>query len=216
MTPKAEIDGEVDQQFMGLHARLMSRFMRRVASLVNENGVMLVLINQVRKNIAQYGAPDESTGGKAIKFYSSLRIEVRTSGSKKLTVDGETVGHTVTATIKKNRLGAPHTSGEFDIIYGRGIDGTGSLLDVAEKIGVLVRSGAYYTEVATGERISEVDGDGKSRAVVGKEAVKALLRRDDDLRVRIEEAVQDSLSASVSRNVTADADDDIEDVTDTE
>ena len=216
MTPKAEIDGEVDQQFMGLHARLMSRFMRRVASIANENGVMLVLINQVRKNLASYGTPDETTGGKAIKFYSSLRIEVRTSGSKKLTVDGETVGHTVTATIKKNRLGAPHTSGEFDIIYGRGIDGTGSLLDVAEKIGVLVRSGAYYTEVSTGERISEVDGDGKSRAVVGKEAVKALLRRDDDLRVRIEEAVQASLSASVSRNVTADADDDIEDVTDAE
>lgn len=216
MTPKAEIDGEVDQQFMGLHARLMSRFMRRVASLVNENGVMLVLINQVRKNIAQYGAPDESTGGKAIKFYSSLRIEVRTSGSKKLTVDGETVGHTVTATIKKNRIGAPHTSGDFDIIYGRGIDGTGSLLDVAEKIGVLVRSGAYYTEVATGERISEVDGDGKSRAVVGKEAVKALFRRDDDLRIRIEEAVQASLSAPVSRSVTADTDADIEDVTDEE
>jgi recombination protein RecA len=216
MTPKAEIDGEVDQQFMGLHARLMSRFMRRVASLVNENGVMLVLINQVRKNIAQYGAPDESTGGKAIKFYSSLRIEVRTSGSKKLTVDGETVGHTVTATIKKNRIGAPHTSGDFDIIYGRGIDGTGSLLDVAEKIGVLVRSGAYYTEVATGERISEVDGDGKSRAVVGKEAVKALFRRDDDLRIRIEDAVQASLSAPVSRSVTADTDADIEDVTDEE
>jgi recombination protein RecA len=198
MTPKAEIDGEVDQHFMGLHARLMSRFMRRVASIANENGVMLVLINQVRKNLAAYGTPDETTGGKAIKFYSSLRIEVRTSGSKKLTVDGETVGHTVTATIKKNRLGAPHTSAEFDILYGRGIDGNGSLLDVAEKTGVLIRSGAYYTEASTGERLSEIDNDGKLRSVVGKEAVKALLRRDDETRFRIERDVRAALDAAIT------------------
>jgi recombination protein RecA len=209
MTPKAEIDGEVEQQFMGLHARLMSRFMRRVASIANENGVMLVLINQVRKNLAAYGTPDETTGGKAIKFYSSLRIEVRTSGSKKITVDGETVGHTVTATIKKNRLGAPHTTAEFDLIYGKGVDASGSLLDVAEKVGVLIRSGAYYSDAVTGERITELDAEGKARAVVGKEAVKGLLRRDEELRNRIESSVYTALaelSAPSSRSTTFEED----------
>ena len=207
MTPKAEIDGEVEQQFMGLHARLMSKFMRRVAGMANENNVMLVLVNQVRKNLAAYGTPDESTGGKAVKFYASLRIEVRTSGSKKLTVDGEVVGHTVTATIKKNRLGAPHTIAEFDLIYGRGVDGSGALLDVAEKVGVLSRAGAYYTDVSTGERLSETDAEGKVRSVVGKEAAKALLRRDEDLRSRMEQAVYDALASNRAPIMSGNQDD---------
>lgn len=181
MTPKAEIDGEVEQQFMGLHARLMSRFMRRVASIANEHNVMLVLINQVRKNLASYGTPDETTGGKAIKFYSSLRIEVKTTSAKKITSDGDAVGHTITATVKKNRLGAPHTTAEFDLIYGKGIDSTGSLIDVAEKLGVLIRNGAYYTIAATGERISDTDPDGKLKAVIGREALKNHLKSNSEL-----------------------------------
>jgi len=193
MTPKAEIESEIEQQFMGLHARLMSKFMRRVAGIANENGVMLILVNQIRKNLAAYGTPDETTGGKAIKFYASLRIEVRTSGSKKLTRGSETVGHTVVATVKKNRLGAPHTTAEFDLIYGKGLDGTGALLDVAEKVGVVSRSGAYYTDNLTGERFSETGADGKLRSVVGKEAVKELLRRDTELTARLTEAVYEAL-----------------------
>ena len=194
MTPKAEIDGEVEQQFMGLHARLMSRFMRRVASVANEHNVMLVLINQIRKNIASYGAPDESTGGKAIKFYSSLRIEVKTTSAKKLTVDGEAIGHTVTATIKKNRLGAPHTTAEFDLIYGKGIDSTGSLIDVAEKLGVLIRNGGYYTLASTGERISEVDSEGKLRSVLGRETFKTYLRNNPEFFNSLKDASEKILA----------------------
>lgn len=193
MTPKAEIDAEVEQQFMGLHARLMSKFMRRVAGIANEYGVMLVLINQVRKNLTAYGTPDETTGGKAIKFYSSLRIEVRTSGSKRITKGTEVVGHTVLATVKKNRLGPPHTTAEFDIVYGRGIDANGALLDVAEKVGVVTKAGAYYTEVATGEQFSENGPAGKPRRVVGKEAAKDLLRRDIALQDRLTAAVYAAL-----------------------
>lgn len=189
MTPKAEIEAEVEQQFMGLHARLMSKFMRRVAAAANEHGVMLILINQVRKNLQAYGTPDETTGGKAIKFYASLRIEVRTSSGKKITKDGEVVGHTVVATVKKNRLGPPHTQAEFDLIYGQGVDGAGSLLDAAEKVGVLTKAGAYYTETATGEKLSRRGDDGKPRPVVGKEAAKDLVREDEELRERLAEAV---------------------------
>lgn len=210
MTPKAEIDGDVEQHFMGLHARLMSRFMRRVAAITNEYGVMLVLLNQVRKNLAAYGTPDETTGGKAIKFYSSLRIEVRTSASKKIMKGNEAIGHTVTATVKKNRLGPPHTTAEFDIVYGKGVDGSGAILDVAEKLGILSRAGAYYTEVATGEKISEVDNEGKVKAVVGKEAVKDFLRRNDELRNRLVEDVykilenNPSVGTELGSEVTAD------------
>lgn len=189
MTPKAEIEAEVEQQFMGLHARLMSKFMRRVAATVNEHGVTLILINQVRKNLQAYGTPDETTGGKAIKFYASLRIEVRTSAGKKISKDGDVIGHTVVATVKKNRLGPPHMQAEFDLIYGRGIDGAGSLLDAAEKIGVLTKAGAYYTEVATGEKLSQQSEDGKLRPVVGKEAAKELVRSNQELRERLTEAV---------------------------
>jgi recombination protein RecA len=207
MTPKAEIDAEIEQQFMGLHARLMSKFMRRVAGIANENNVMLVLINQVRKNLQAYGTPDETTGGKAIKFYASLRIEVRTSGSKKITRGSDVVGHTIVATVKKNRLGPPHTTAEFDLIYGEGIDGSGAILDVAEKLGVLSRAGAYYTEIATGERLSELDETGRARVVVGKESAKALLRRDDDLRERIVKSIYDALGADPSLAVAAMSDD---------
>lgn len=189
MTPKAEIEAEVEQQFMGLHARLMSKFMRRVAAIVNEHDVTLILINQVRKNLQAYGTPDETTGGKAIKFYASLRIEVRTSAGKKISKDGDVIGHTVVATVKKNRLGPPHMQAEFDLIYGRGIDGAGSLLDAAEKIGVLTKAGAYYTEAATGEKLSQQAEDGKLRPVVGKEAAKELVRSNQELRERLTEAV---------------------------
>ncbi len=200
LTPKAEIEAEIEQQFMGLHARLMSKFMRRVAGIANENNVMLILVNQVRKNLAAYGTPDETTGGKAIKFYASLRIEVRTSGSKKITKGSDVVGHTVLATVKKNRLGPPHTTAEFDLIYGKGLDANGAILDVAEKVGVLTRAGAYYTEVSTGSKLSEVADDGTIRSVVGKEAVKNLLRHNDELRERIIADVYKALSSGAVVN----------------
>jgi recombination protein RecA len=211
MTPKAEIDADIEQQFMGLHARLMSKFMRRVAGIANENGVMLILVNQIRKNLQAYGTPDETTGGKAIKFYASLRIEVRTSGSKKITRGGEIVGHTVVATVKKNRLGPPHTTAEFDLIYGQGVDASGALLDVAEKVGVLLRSGAYYTEAATGERLSEMVPGEKPRVVVGKEAAKDLLRRDTELRERITAGVYAALEGLPVEVISGDGHDEHDD-----
>lgn len=189
MTPKAELNAEVEQQTMGLHARLMSKFMRRVNSQVRDAEVMLVLINQVRKNIGGYVAFDESTGGKAIKFYSSLRVEVKSNASSKLTRGSEAYGQTVTATVKKNRMGAPFKVATFDLIYGKGLDGMGSLLEVAEGLGVITRKGAYYTEAASGLQFSEVV-DGKEKKIAGKDNVKELLRRDAELFERIYSAVK--------------------------
>lgn len=198
MTPKAEIDGEVEQQFMGLHARLMSRFMRRVAAANGENGVMLVLINQLRKNIGGYVAFDDTTGGRAIKFYSSLRIEVKTGSNDKLMMGKEQYGHTIHATVKKNRFAAPFKEATFDLIYGKGIDGTGSLLEVAVKLGVIQQNGAYYTEVSTGERFSEIDPETKKvKQVVGKDNVKAYLRNNPDVYERILAAVKAEMTGDL-------------------
>lgn len=186
MTPKAEIDNEVEQQSMGLQARLMSKFMRRVAGVVNEQNVMLVLINQLRKNLGGYIAYDETTGGRAIKFYASLRVEVKSGSGDKLMQGKEQIGHTITATVKKNRFAAPFKVGKFDLIYGKGIDGYGSLLDVAVELGVVNQAGAYFTEVATGERFSQLDPEtGKTKQIVGKENVKAFIRSNPDVYERI-------------------------------
>ncbi len=180
MVPEAELDAETTQQFMGLHARLMSKFMRRVAGDVSNTGTMLVLINQVRKDLGAYGAPDTTTGGRAIRFYASLRIEVRTSSSKKIERNGQVVGVTVKATVKKNKVGPPFRQAEYDVIFGQGIEGSGALLDVAEATGVIERRGASYTYVTTGERIA-----------IGKDNAKQLLSSEEgtDLRSRITDEV---------------------------
>lgn len=182
LTPQAEIDGEIGDQQMGLHARLMSKFMRRIAGPCNETDTMLVLINQIRANLGAYGAPEISTGGKAIKFYASVRIEVRSANSKKIERNKMVVGQTCVATVKKNKVGPPHRVAEYDLIFGEGIQSEGSLLDVAEQTGLITRAGASYTEVATGEKIG-----------VGKETVKARLAEDGELRERLVAGVYASL-----------------------
>lgn len=182
LTPQAEIDGAVGDQQMGLHARLMSKFMRRIAGPCNETDTMLILINQIRSNLGSYGAPETSTGGKAIKFYASVRIEVRSAASKKIERNKTVIGQTCVATVKKNKVGPPHRVAEYDLLFGAGIQGESSLLDVAEQLGLVTRGGASYTEVATGEKLG-----------VGKEVVKQRLSEDTELRERLVAGVYGTL-----------------------
>jgi recombination protein RecA len=158
---------------------------------------MLVLINQVRANLSAYGTPEISTGGKAIKFYASVRIEVRSAASKKIERNKVVVGQTCVATVKKNKVGPPHRVAEYDLIFGEGIQGESSLLDVAEQLGLVTRAGASYTEVDTGEKIG-----------VGKETVKARLAADTELRERLVASVYATLSngAAVASSVPTGAD----------
>lgn len=173
MTPVMELDASVDGQQMGAHARLMSKFMRRVAGPVADTGTMLILVNQVRHNLAAYGTPEQSTGGRAIKFYASVRIEVRSSASKRIERDRQVVGQTCAAKVVKNKVGPPHRVAEFDLIYGQGIESEGALLSVAEQAGVVSRAGAVYSF-------------GDRRLGVGKDAVRELLRSDPALASKIE------------------------------
>jgi recombination protein RecA len=182
MTPRAEIEADIDTHGMALHARLMSKFMRRVVAPVERSNALLVLINQVRTNLGSYGAPETSTGGAGIKFFSSVRIEVRTSNSKRIGRDGAFTGTTVTAKVVKNKLASPFRIAEYDIVFGQGISGGGALLGVAEQLGLVTRAGASYTDVASGERIA-----------VGKDAAKARLDADDELRERLTQGVYAAL-----------------------
>jgi recombination protein RecA len=186
MVPQAEIDAEIDQQHMALHARLMSKFMRRVAGPVSDQNVCLVLINQVRVNLGAYGAPDTTTGGKAIPFFSSVRVEVRSSPSKKIErgsgQNKEVIGQTVTCTVKKNKMAAPFRVATFDLIFGQGIASEGSLLEVCRQLGLITNAGAFFTDVTTGERIGQ-----------GQEAVKLRLEADPEMAQRLTAAVYEEL-----------------------
>lgn len=192
LVPEAELDGDLNSQQPGQHARLMSRFMRRSVGMVGATNTALVLINQVRTNLGQYGAPEVSTGGKAIKFYSSVRLDVRSSPSKKIERGGKAVGQQVKVTVRKNRCGAPFREAEFDLYFGVGVDASGSVLDAAEAAGVLEhpKGSQVYTEVATGERLTG-----------GKERVKERIAEDEVLRERLIGATYDAIRTSTSPTI---------------
>jgi recombination protein RecA len=185
MTPRAEMEADIQQQHMGLHARLMSKFMRRVYSPVSDANVVLLCLNQVRVNLQSYGAPERPTGGNAVAFAASIRVEVRTSPSKKIEREGVAIGTLVTAKVLKNKLASPYRQAEYDVIFGRGIEASGSLLAVCEQLGLVVRNGASYMDATTGERLG-----------IGKDNVKRLLNEDKALYTRLEKAVYDTVEAN--------------------
>jgi recombination protein RecA len=182
LTPQAEIDAGIDAQQMALQPRLMSKFMRIIDTPVSESGTLLILLNQVRTNLGAYGSPDAATGGKAIPFYASIRIKVNSTAGQRIKVAGELapIGQTTTISIVKNKVGPPFRETEYDLIYGKGIDSSASLLQAAQAVGVIARppKGSTYTDATTGERIA-----------VGEAKAKAALTDDPALAQRLTEAV---------------------------
>ena len=198
LVPTAELEAETAQQFMGLHARMMSRWMRRVSAAVAESDTMLILINQVRANLGAYGTPDTTTGGRAIKFYASVRIEVGTNSGKRIfNTAKDQIGHTCVATIRKNKVGMPFKKAEYDLIYGQGISGAGSLLDVCVELGVVTRAGSSYVDTETSERLA-----------VGKEKAKTRIKEDPELAERLTNKVHEILADPTKRPAVVITDDD--------
>ncbi len=162
LTPKAEIEGEMGDQFVGLQARLMSQALRKLTGIVNRSKTVVVFINQIRMKIGvMFGNPETTTGGNALKFYSSLRIEVRRSAQIKL---GEKIiGNRVKSKVVKNKVAAPFRVAEFDIMYNEGISVAGDLLDTGVELGVVQKSGNSYSF-------------GQDKLGVGRENAKAALK----------------------------------------
>lgn len=158
LVPKAELDGEVGDAFVGVQARLMSQAMRKLTGVVAKSKVCLIFINQVRDKIGvMYGNPEVTTGGKALKFYASVRVDIRRIAQIK---DGDmVVGSRTKVKIVKNKLAPPFREAEFDIIYGEGISHEGDLIDVGIECGLVEKSGSWYS--CGGERI----GQGRNAAI---------------------------------------------------
>ena len=172
LVPKAELDGEMGDSFMGVHARLMSQAMRKLTGIVSKSNTCLIFINQIREKIGvMFGNPETTTGGRALKFYSSVRADIRRIAAIK---DGDTVtGNRTKVKIVKNKMAPPFREAEFDIIYGEGISKEGDLIDLGAAQNLIEKSGAWYS--FKGERIGQ-----------GRENAKQFLKDNPDLRTKLD------------------------------
>jgi len=179
LVPKAELEGEMGDSFMGLHARLMSQAMRKLTGALSRANTCLIFINQIREKIGvMFGNPETTTGGRALKFYSSVRVEVRRTATLK---DGEqAVGNRTRVKVVKNKVASPFREAEIDIMYGEGISREGDLLDLGAEQGVVEKSGAWFS--FQGERLGQ-----------GRENARAFLKEHADVRAKIDAAVRQKI-----------------------
>ena len=176
LTPKAEIDGDMGDAQMGLQARLMSQAMRKLTAIISKSKATVIFINQIRMKLGvMFGNPETTTGGNALKFYASVRVDIRRIGQIK---NGEDIiGNRTKIKVVKNKIAAPFRTAEFDIMYNEGISKTGDVLDLAVQYGVLDKAGAFLKY--NGETIGQ-----------GREAVKRLFKENPELFAEIEEKVR--------------------------
>lgn len=180
MVTKAEIDGEIGDSFVGVQARLMSAAMRKLTSVISKSNTVAIFINQVREKIGvMYGNPETTPGGRALKFYASVRIEVRKG--EKIVDDGEIIGYTTKCKVVKNKVAPPFKETQFDMIFGEGISRLGEIITMGEELGFIKKSGAWYSY--NGERLGQ-----------GKEKTKKFLKENDDLSLEIEGKIKENMS----------------------
>jgi recombination protein RecA len=186
LTPRSEIEGEMGDSNVGVQARLMSKALRKITGTISKTGCCCIFINQLREKIGvMFGNPETTTGGNALKFYASVRIDIRRSSQIK---DGETpIGNRTKVKVVKNKVAPPFRQAEFDIIYGQGISRVGELIDMGVDQTVIKKSGSWfsYNETKLGQ---------------GRDAVKQLLDDNPDLMEEIEGKVQDALKAKALAN----------------
>ncbi len=192
LVPKAEIQGEMGDSHVGLQARLMSQALRKIAGAVNKSNTCVIFINQLREKIGiMFGNPETTTGGRALKFYSSMRLDVRRIDSIK---KGEEVfGNRTRVKIVKNKVAPPFRKAEFDIMYGTGISLSGDILDMAAEIGIIEKAGSWYSY--KGERIGQ-----------GRENVKAFLEDNPKVMEEVRKLLMDHLTSDATADAAQDND----------
>lgn len=183
LVPRAEIEGEIGDSSVGLQARLMSQALRKLAGSLSKSNTCCIFINQLREKIGvMFGNPETTTGGRALKFFSSVRLDIRRIETIK--EKGEAIGNRVRVKVVKNKCAAPFRQAEFDLMYGTGISREGNILDMGVEEGIVTKSGAWYTYEA--ERLGQ-----------GREAAKETLVENPDLRREIENKVRASIGLPV-------------------
>jgi len=190
LTPKAELEGEMGDQLPGLQARLMSQALRKLTGSISKSNTIVLFINQIRMKIGiMFGNPETTTGGNALKFYASVRLDIRRIGAIK--DRDEVVGNQTRVKVVKNKVAPPFKQVEFDIMYGQGVSKTGELVDLGVKAGIVEKSGSWYS----------YDG---SRIGQGREAAKTFLAENTDIADKIEHAIRAN-AGQIGQNLVLDA-----------
>ena len=187
LTPKAEIDGDMGDAHVGLQARLMSQALRKLAGVLNKSNTVIVFINQLREKVGiMFGNPETTPGGRALKFYSSVRLDIRRT--ENLKQDGEVFGSRVRVKVVKNKVAPPFREAEFDIIYGKGISKSGNILDLAVNLDIVEKSGAWFSY--NGTRIGQ-----------GRENVKKYLEDNPEIMAEVEQKVRDNFNKAFEQSL---------------
>lgn len=184
LVPKAELEGEMGDAHMGLQARLMSQALRKLTAIVSRSKTCFIFVNQIREKIGFFlGSPETTTGGRALKFYSSLRIDIRRLAT--LREGDKVIGNKVKVKVVKNKMAPPFRDAQFDIIYGEGISKEGDLVDCGVDVGLIEKTGTWYSY--KGERLGQ-----------GRENVKKLLRENTALAAELEQAIRKEVGLAMS------------------
>ena len=190
LVPKAEIDGDMGDSHMGLQARLMSQALRKLAGAINKSKTVLIFINQLREKIGvMFGNPETTTGGRALKFYASVRMDIRRIENIKQ--DGEVKGNRVRVKVIKNKVAPPFREAEFDIVYGQGISKEGNILDMAVNLDIVEKAGSWFSY--NGERIGQ-----------GRENVKKYLKENPEMLEDIEEKARENFAKAFEQSLGED------------
>ncbi len=191
LVPKAEIDGDMGDSHVGLQARLMSQALRKLTAVISKSNCVVIFINQLREKVGvMFGNPETTTGGRALKFYSSIRLDVRRVESLKQ--GGEIIGNHTRIKVVKNKIAPPFKEAEFDIMFGKGISTEGDILDLASNLGLINKSGAWYAY--NGDKIGQ-----------GRENAKTFLREHEDIMSEVEQKVREHYGLTADGVVTVDA-----------
>ena len=192
LTPKSEIEGDMGDALPGLQARLMSQALRKLTGSITKTKSMLIFINQIRMKIGGYGNPETTTGGNALKFYSSVRLDIRRIGAIKK--GDEVIGNETRVKVVKNKVAPPFKQAEFDILYGEGISRYGEIIDIGTELNVLEKSGAWYSY--NGQRLGQ-----------GKENVREFLKQHPDVCGEVEQKIREMKGIHLKSISAVDGDD---------